>query len=144
MFATAMGEAPEFGKRPVAAGFGSDGVPEFWQAIIDMPGLGETQNIQLDQFDPVMKRGGFCFTQLFVVQSEDGVTQGFGMESGQDRSTRSAEGTIASARVVTDPCEGPTVALDTMEGVENVCRSEAGDALATGFPFSIEQDRALA
>lgn len=77
MFAAAMGESPEIGERPVASGFRSDGVPDFWEAIIDMPGLSEAEDVELDQFHPMMKGGGFGLAALLMVEAEDRVPQRF-------------------------------------------------------------------
>lgn len=142
MFATAMGESAEIGERPVASGFGGDGVPDFWEAIIDMPGLGETEDVELDQFHPMMEGGGLGLAELLVVEAEDRVSEGFGGESGENRGSGGSERTVACGGVIADPGENPAVSRDGMKGVEDVSRSEARNALAARFPFAIDEDGA--
>jgi len=143
MFRAATGE---FGKglgRPVFVEARIDGFPKLGEAIMGVPRLGEAHGVALDQFGPMLNGDRIGGGVDFVVETLNGGAERAAVEPGENGRGGGDERALVLRLFVADPAETPARAGDTLEGVEDVRRREAGGAGAADSPAAIEQDAAL-
>jgi len=133
----------ELVEGPVVADVRSDFFPDAVQAVIDLPGLGETLDVMLHEFHPMKHGGGLGVVAGLLDEAFDGVPKRFSIKRRHQRRAAAEDGLLLRLLLVTHPAAAPGLAGNGMEGVHHEGRQRHGQARAAFLPRAIDKDASL-
>lgn len=144
MFAAVAGFGGEAGQVPFIAEAGSHALPQKAEAIVLLQGLGEAEDVVVNQIDPTLDEARLHSEFRFVEEPGEGGVQRDGVVSGEDWRTDASDWPVFGGLMIASPAEFPGGALIGGEGVQCVCGKEAGATLGTFAPFAIDENSSAA